>query len=398
MKRILVILVTLLVVGFVGVRVADVVTESRQPATRASRPGGFGAAPPPSVTVEPATLGTVEEVTLLSGTVEPRYQVEALPRRGGRLAAVYTEVGARVQRGERLGTVEHAELLLQEQQTAAGLTVSRASLLRAESQLERVRADYERVERLRELGAATEQELKNALNQLREAEIQLDVSRAQLEQAEANYEMMRLQLGHVHIEAPVDGVVMHRPFVVGGQVSTSTPFATIAGLDPIDVVFHFSERRLGELRMGQPFVVTADAFPAETFAGEVTEIGAEIDSQTRTVAVRGQVPNPDLRLRPGMFARVELVIGRAEDVVTVPREALMMDSEGYFLVVVEGDRAVHRPVRLGVQGRERLEVADGVDVGDIVITVGQQRLRDGQIVRPVGVDGEPLAVEGGAGR
>lgn len=381
-----------LIAVVIVVAVFLVFRDNLRPQAPAQGPGSGGGAgagaltTPVSVQVEPARRADVEEIASWSGTLQPRYQVDVLPNRAGKLQEVAVRQGQRVQQGQRIATVEHDDLLLQERQAAASVASSRANLRRAEAQLEQKQRDLQRVEQLYERGAATQQEVTVARQAVEDAMIQRDVALAQLEQAEATYESIQLQLEKVHLVAPVSGVVMQDPPVPGTQVNASTPVVTLAALDPIEVHFHVPEREIGRLYVGQPFTLTLDAFPGETFHGEIVSLGTSIDQQTRTLLVRGQVANHDLRLRPGMFARVELLMARAEQVLAVPREALLARSSGYYVYVVEDGRARSRPIELGIQGIQRVQVLSGLAEGDVVITVGQQRLREGQPVRVVQVD------------
>src|SRR5690606_19189360 len=172
------------------------------------------------------------------------------------LQEVAVRQGQRVQQGQRIATVEHDDLLLQERQAAASVASSRANLRRAEAQLEQKQRDLQRVEQLYERGAATQQEVTVARQAVEDAMIQRDVALAQLEQAEATYESIQLQLEKVHLVAPVSGVVMQDPPVPGTQVNASTPVVTLAALDPIEVHFHVPEREIGRLHVGQPFTLT----------------------------------------------------------------------------------------------------------------------------------------------
>jgi RND family efflux transporter MFP subunit len=339
---------------------------------------------PISVQVELVSRGTVEEIAVLSGSLEPCYQVDVSPRRAGRLAGVEVEAGQRVMPGDVLAVMEHDDLLLQEQQSLASLAASRGSFKRAQAQRDKVQADYERIKRLYEERAATQQELKNVQNQLEEANIQLEIAKAQLDQAEANYELLQLQLRQAVIEAPVAGVVMELNAVPGSQVGANAPLAAIAGIDPIEVVFFIPERDIGRVAVDQELTVYVDAFPDRAFPGAVARLGAAIEPRTRTLQVRGRIPNEGLLLRPGMFAKVELVTARAEEVLTIPREALMTSTAGYYVFVAKEGAAHMQTIQIGLQGAERVQVLEGLQEGDAVITVGQQRLQDGRPIRIIG--------------
>lgn len=395
-------LLVLVGVGFLGVRIGEViatrqaVTTTARPGQNGARPGGMGpggggrGAEAVAVEVQPIARGAVEETTVLSGSLEPQYQVDVFSRRAGRLARMNVREGQRVRTGEPLAAVEHSDLLLQQQQAVAGLAASKASYRKTEAQRDKVAADYERVKLLYEQRASTQQELRNVTDQLREAEIQLEVAKAQLQQAESNVAIVKLQLNQVNTEASVSGVVIRTFGVVGSQVTTSTPVATIAGVDPIEVVFSVAEKDIGRLRAGQDFSVSVDAYPEEIYRGKITSLGAVVEAATRTLPVRGRVPNSALRLRPGMFARVTLTVGQKNNVLCVPREALLTSATGgaYVFVVTDGV-AEMRPVTVGIQGRERVEILTGLKEGEPVAVVGHQQLRDGQVVRTLAGPGKP---------
>lgn len=354
-----------------------------QAGARPSWPGQGGRGEAVSVQVEPVGKGPVEEAVVLSGSLEPQYQVDVFSRRAGRLSRVIVKEGQRVRVGDPLFSVDHSDLLLQEQQAVAGLAASRANYRKAEAQRDKIAGDLERVKLLYDQRASTQQELRNVTDQLHEAEMQLEVAKAQLGQAEANLAMVKLQLDQVNTAATVSGVVIRTFGVAGSQVTTTAPVATLAGLDPIEVAFAVAEKDIGRLRVGQDFSLSVDAFPGETFRGKITSLGAVVEASTRTLPVRGRVANPELRLRPGMFARVDLVVGQKANVLTVPREALLSRSDGFYVFVVADGIAEARPVKIGVQGKERVEILDGLAEGDPVAVVGQQQLRDGQAVRAV---------------
>jgi multidrug efflux pump subunit AcrA (membrane-fusion protein) len=200
-------------------------------------PGGGGrGAEAVAVEVQPIARGEVEETTVLSGSLEPQYQVDVFSRRAGRLARMNVREGQRVRTGEPLAAVEHSDLLLQQQQAVAGLAASKASYRKTEAQRDKVAADYERVKLLYEQRASTQQELRNVTDQLREAEIQLEVAKAQLQQAESNVAMVKLQLNQVNTEASVSGVVIdtchqHGVWLDNQELSRIVQFIQSGGME-----------------------------------------------------------------------------------------------------------------------------------------------------------------------
>lgn len=383
--------IVIALLALTGVRVVQVLqSRSKQAAGRAIQNAAPGFANRSTVLTtvrtQPVQLGTVEELSVLSGTLEPSYQVDITARRSGRVESVRAQVGSRVQAGEVLGTVEHRDLLLQEKQMEANLAASQASLRRTELQREKAYNDYLRVENLYKQKAATEQELNNVTNQLREIDLQLEGAKAQLEQVKANSEILDLQLSQVKIDTPVAGVLVSSSLTVGSQLNSSAAVARVAGIDPIQVVFSIPEREVSRLALNQELSITVDAYPQKQFAGRVTQLGAVIDPQTRSLKVTGSVANPKLELQPGMYAKVELVMGKDVQKPTIPREALLANSSGFYVFVVNDDKVSQRPIKVGIQGKQLVSVTSGLSVGELVVTVGQQGLRDGQTVRTVGAE------------
>ena len=135
-------------------------------------------------------------------------------------------------------------------------------------------------------------------------------------------------------------------------------------LDSLEVVFNVPERDINKIKLGQKLLISTDAFPGRQFEGVVHHLEAAIDPQTRTMAVRGRVANPQLQLRPGMSARVEIVLDRKENILAVPREAIMLLAGGSYVYTVQENRAKLQKVKTGVEGRERVEIVEGLREGN----------------------------------
>lgn len=381
-------LVGLAFVVLVGIRISS--SLKKEPERQAMGPFRRGrGAETVSVRVEPAKRSTVEVLGVFSSSLQAEQEMEIMAGMAGRLAAVNVKEGQIVKRGTLLARLDDKELQLQFKQISARLQASRASLRQVESRLQRARADYDRIKQLFERKAATQQELENVRYQVENAEVDYAVAQTQLQQIEADYELMRLRLQNVNIEAPISGVITSTPPIAGGHVNTSTLIARITVLDSLEVVFNVPERDINKIKLGQKLLISTDAFPGRQFEGVVHHLEAAIDPQTRTMAVRGRVANPQLQLRPGMSARVEIVLDRKENILAVPREAIMLLAGGSYVYTVQENRAKLQKVKTGVEGRERVEIVEGLREGEMVVVVGQQDLQDGQTVVPLGAgDGE----------
>jgi membrane fusion protein (multidrug efflux system) len=172
---------------------------------------------------------------------------------------------------------------------------------------------------------------------------------------------------------------------------------TLQALDPIWVDFPMPEQNIGKLRKGQVIELTVDAFPGEIFKGKVTSLDARVSQETRTLLVRGTLPNPDRKLLPGMFANVAVLAGAPAEVVTVPRTAVTYSLYGDAVYVVKpeaakegeakpaGDEQIfvveRRFVRPGQARGDLVAINSGLKGGEQVVTTGQLKLNNGSRVK-----------------
>ncbi|MFW6339554.1 MAG: efflux RND transporter periplasmic adaptor subunit, partial [Wenzhouxiangella sp.] len=183
------------------------------------------------------------------------------------------------------------------------------------------------------------------------------------------------------LRAPFAGRLGIRKVNPGQFLSPGTPIVSLQALDPIFFDFTLPQRQLPFLAAGAELVARIDAFPERAFSGRISAIEPRIDESTRTVRVQATFANADERLRPGMFARAELELGAAEDVLVVPRTAVRSSTYGDSVFVVEGSdeddlKVVQRFVRTGRSRGDLIEILDGVEDGVQVASSGLLRLQN----------------------
>ena len=233
----------------------------------------------------------------------------------------------------------------------------------------------------------------------------LDQATAARDQAAAAVERIKAVIAQKRIVAPFDGRLGIRRIDIGQYVSPGTPLVTLQQLDPIYVDFQAPEQYFAQLAVGQTIVLTVDAFAGKTFKGKIKFLDARISTDTRNFLVRGEIENDEKKLLPGMFANVSVSAGAPRQVVTLPRTAvgysLYRDSV-YGLKTPEprpGDAQAaqaqtpaqpqadalyevdRRFVRVGETQGDRIEIADGVKAGEMVVSEGQVKLFPGMRVR-----------------
>ncbi|WP_150306294.1 efflux RND transporter periplasmic adaptor subunit [Pseudomonas saliphila] len=272
------------------------------------------------------------------------------------VSAIHFEDGQRVDKGELLVSLTNSE-------QQAELSVARATLADAERQLERTRGLVER-------RVLPQQELENWIRDR-------DIARAQVQAVEA-------RLADRQIRAPFDSVVGLREISVGTLLTPGTLVARLHDDSQMKLDFSIPEVKLSQVAPGRMVTATTRAFPDATFRGEVTALDNQVDPATRSVLVRANVPNPDGLLRPGMLMSVRLR-GATREALVIPEEALLpLGSKQFVMLVNEQDGQLlteRREVVIGTREPGIVEIEQGLEAGQRVVTHGNFRVQSGQPIR-----------------
>lgn len=203
---------------------------------------------------------------------------------------------------------------------------------------------------------------------------EIDTLRSQLGVADARVASARATLGKYTLRAPFDGVIGLREVSIGEYVSPGQALVSLVRLDPMEVDFSLPESSLASVAQGQAVTLRVDAFPADTFRGEVAAIDPVIDINSRSAKLRARVDNPDHKLRPGLFARVSIGTGeQGQTGLLIPEQALMQQGDERFVYTVVDGKAKRTVIQTGLRLPGRLQVTSGLDEGDQVITAGQAK-------------------------
>jgi membrane fusion protein, multidrug efflux system len=332
--------------------------------TQARTSGNQGAAPRPEAGRQqpavPVETATAREVTSRSdirsvGSLQSDESVQISSEVAGRVSEVLFREGQRVQAGEVLVKLDDA--------------LSRAELGEAQARLALAEANHRRTSSLARTGNTTQR-----------AE---DEATSALETARAAVELIKVRLDKLSITAPFTGVVGIRRISVGAYMSPGAPIANLEKIDELKVDFKVPEIHLADVKVGQEIEVTVDALPRRVFKGTIYAIDPMVDVNGRALTIRARLPNPDLVLRPGLFARIT-VKGQSEaKVVVVPEEAVVPRGDSALLYRIESGKAVETKVRLGSRMAGHVEILEGLAPEAIVVTAGQIRLRNGALVEVV---------------
>jgi RND family efflux transporter MFP subunit len=346
------------------------------------------------VEVAPIETGTVRSVRTFSGTLRARAEFTVSPKVAGRIERLMVDISDPVERGQVVAELDDDEFALAVAQSEAELAVARANLAEAESAAEIANRVFERIQDLRQRGVASESELDVVETDRLAAQARVEVARAQLTRAGAALRTSEVRLGYTRVRADWSGGEAQRivaiRFVDAGQmVSANDELLHIVELDPLTGVIFVTEKDYGKLSAGQPATVRTDAFPGEEFAGVIERISPVFLETSRQAHVEVKLPNPEKRLKPGMFIRATVLLDVANDATVVPTEAMTSREgrTGVFLVSDDGASVSWRPVEVGIREDQRVQVI-GAALSGRVVTLGQHLIDDGSSIT-IPEDGDP---------
>jgi membrane fusion protein, multidrug efflux system len=301
------------------------------------------------VVIERPMLTEVEDAVLAVGTIEANERVELKPETSGILEEIFFTEGQEVMRGSRLFALASRKEAAKVAQAAAEEKLAEANAARARSLAGTRAISLQEVDQL-------------------ESQVSVKTATRQLEQ---EHLLERLIL------APFDGTLGPRLVSPGQYVNAGTHLATLVDDSRVKVTFRIPERQLASVRHGQQGRLRLAAYSDRVFVGQVDLISPEVDQSTRTVEVRLLAENGERLLKPGMFARVELVVGSRQHAVVIPEGALIPSLDRFSVYVVEDGVAKLRSVQMGVRMPGRVEVREGLSADDLVVVSGTQKLVDG---------------------
>ncbi|MCD8313175.1 MAG: efflux RND transporter periplasmic adaptor subunit [Bacteroidales bacterium] len=304
----------------------------------------------PEVTVTTTSARDVDQFSTYTSSVEAFAVNNIAPQSGGRIQKINVEVGDFVKAGDVLAEMD------------------RVNLVQAELQMRNNGTELERLRGLYDVGGLSKSDLDNA-------ELAYEVSKS-------SYENL---LENAVLRSPIDGVVSARNYDRGDMYGMQAPIYTVQQIVPVKLNIGISEGDYTKVKKGDNVTLTVDAFPGKTFRGRVNRIDPTIDFITHTCNVEIIVQNSDMVLRPGMYARVTVMLETRHSIV-IPDTAVIKQSgsgERYVYVLNEDNTVSFRVVELGRRMEAEQEILSGLDEGETVVISGQAAIRDGAQVKVI---------------
>lgn len=308
----------------------------------------------PAIPVETAIPSRGDIYAVYSGTAPVEAFADALviAKVGGEVREILVEEGDRVTSGQALARLDGDRLRFEMQQ--------------AEANLRKLQRDYQRNVDLRDRSLISAGDFEK---------IQYE-----MEALQATYDLAKLELSYTEIRAPIDGVVSQRFIKLGNTIDVNAPTFQVTSLEPLISYLHVPEREYRRLAAGQTATLRVDALQGTVFEGTVARISPVVDPATGTFKATIEVYDETLRLKPGMFARVNIVYDMHADALQIPRSAIVEEGGESSVFVVSDETARRRSVRTGYVENGKVEILDGLDDEEAFVLVGQAGLKEGSKV------------------
>ena len=367
------------------------------------------ASSPPVVAVARVTRGDIAQSLTIAAEFRPFQEIEVHAKVAGYLKSIAVDVGDRVKTGQRLAVLEIPELQEEIKQDAAAVNRAHEEVNRAQADLRRAESAHEvaHLSSTRLAGVmkarpnlVAQQDVDEAAGRDRVSEAQVSTAQAalasakeQLEVAKAAQSKTQTLFDYATITAPFSGVITHRYADTGAMIQAGTssqtqamPIVRLSQNDKLRLVIAVPESAVSRIHVGNDVAVGVQSLH-KAVSGKIARFSDRVDTDTRTMHVEVDVPNPKLELVPGMYADATLVLDAAKDALVAPVQAIDRTENGARVLVVGGDgrspgQIEQRTVLLGLEADDRVEVTRGLRAGDLLVVGSRAQLKPGAIVAP----------------
>jgi len=359
---------------------------------------------PRAVRVESAQVRDVRRQVDVVGTLAAREEVVVSAEVEGRVARLVHDLGDRVESGTPLIELDQEKLQYRAEAQRAALEQARArygagadgdlppldkvpNVVSTSAQLADAQQQLERAKNLSSRNLLSRSDLETAQTRYDTAKAAHDQAlasarqlRADIDSQTSSLRLAQRNLRDAVVRAPFDGYVAERLVSQGQYLQPLTPVMRIVRLHPLKITAEVPEKFAPWIESGREIAVRVDAFPEQSFSGKVVRIAPAVNLRSRAFAIEGEVPNPDGRLKPGTFARVQITTDRVERAVTIPFAAVQSRYGTNRVFLIQNGQLAGKEIVLGDRLGDRVEVSQGLDAGTPIVMADVEQLADGMKV------------------
>ena len=332
-----------------------------------------GGANLPAVKIEPVKRQPINAFLVLNGVVEPERKVEVYSRLSAYVKQIVKEEGDFVNKNDVLALLDDTEISISHRQ--AEIQLEQAKLTLKDEEI-----NHERSKQLKETDMISEQDFQLAQANYNKAKLD---HQTRLE----NFKDLELQLSYTKIKSPVEGYVTERLIEVGTRVNTNQQVFTVEDFSPLLVKVYVPTSDIVNLNTGMASEITTDVLAGMVFNGKIKIVNPRIDVQSGTVKVTIEVFDKTRKLKPGMFVETKVLIRNNPDALVIPRKSVSYKQNQAFVYISQRQgmqvQVSERPIKTGIAEGDFIEVLEGLEEGDRIVTVGVEALKDKMKVRIV---------------
>jgi RND family efflux transporter MFP subunit len=325
----------------------------------------------PTVKIEPVKRQRINAFLVLNGVVEPERKVEVYSRLSAYVKQIVKEEGDFVKKDDVLALLDDTEISFSYRQAEIQLEQAKLTLTDEE-------VNYERSKKLKETDMISDQDFQAAQANYNKARLDYQTK---LE----NFKDLELQLSYTKIKSPVEGYVTQRTIEVGTRVNSNQQVFTVEDFSPLLVKVYVPTTDVVNLRPGMESEVSTDVLGNMVFNGRIKIVNPRIDEQSGTVKVTIEVFDNVHKLKPGMFVETKILIGNKPDALVVPRKCITYKQNQAFVFISQRQgmemQVNERPIKTGISEGDMVEVLEGLEEGERIVTVGVEGLKDNMKVR-----------------
>jgi membrane fusion protein (multidrug efflux system) len=325
----------------------------------------------PAVKIEPVKRQPINAFLVLNGVVEPERKVEVYSRLSAYVKQIVKEEGDFVNKNDVLALLDDTEISISHRQ--AEIQLEQAKLTLKDEEI-----NHERSKQLKETDMISEQDFQLAQANYNKAKLD---HQTKLE----NFKDLELQLSYTRIKSPVEGYVTERLIEVGTRVNTNQQVFTVEDFSPLLVKVYVPTSDIVNLNTGMASEITTDVLAGMVFNGKIKIVNPRIDVQSGTVKVTIEVFDKTRKLKPGMFVETKVLIRNNPNALVIPRKSVSYKQNQAFVYISQRQgmqvQVSERPIKTGIAEGDFIEVLEGLEEGDRIVTVGIEGLKDKMKVR-----------------
>lgn len=323
------------------------------------------------VVVKEAKKDTISANTVITGKVSASSEVAILPKMFGKAIRVPVDIGSRVKKGDLLVKLDTTDLEISLGAAINGLRNAKLTHDQALLNYNNAKSNYDRMLKLYQSGAISVQQLEQAQLSMNVAKDNLNAPT--IPTAQNQIENIRNQISNGTITSPIDGEVASRSIDPGEMASSGQSVMSIVNIDKVFVEGNVAESDIALVKEGQKVKVKVDA-AGGVFEGILKIVSPVANPQTKAYTVKVEISNPGHKLKPGMFAEIQISTGNKNDVIVVPKEALINRGADKTIYIVNNNVAEERVVETGLEAQDKVEIVRGLSLGEKYVIEGQQSL------------------------